>query len=779
MIRPLHRVFVISLSFSLLGSLAGTQTLRAQTQQGGLGDDRAPVAPTTRGMSVQESDPGSTSKLHPTMLRRLNDATDAGTVKAWVLFADKDIADRREYDAAVRTVASTYDPRAIERRRLRRARPELFDEQDLPVPEHYLDQVAASGAELRVVSRWVNGVSVVGTRAQFERIAELSFVRIIQPVRRGRKILPKQVVDLPAPVLPRGGVSQTASGSFYGESEEQLAQLNLINVHNDGYTGAGVVVGILDTGFQRSHSAFNDPTHPLSVIAEYDFIDDDPDTSIEPGDPDSQHRHGTLILGTLGAYEPGGLVGAAYDASFILCKTEDTTDEYPGEEDNYVAGLEFIEANGGDLATSSLSYSDWYTGSDYDGLTAVTTIAVNTATANGLHCCTAAGNGGHDDDPATARLGAPADAFQVLTCGAVDATGTTASFSSDGPTADGRVKPEVLARGVNTRTVSPSNDVDYAGAGGTSLSTPLVAGVVACLVQARPEWTVDQLRSHLLETSDYYVANGTFDPTFVRGYGVVNAAAALGGLDCNGNGIPDDQDIADQTSTDDDGNGVPDECECAAVSDPPGQPSPVVLKNRYLSITPANAGEQTALRITPIELPPGYESLRGEHWWVDTPQDISEKSGSSGSVPPTFVGAALTCDPVYLDWGATGTLHVYGEVLVPEGTYEVRAIHQSCFTGANNNYSAAVIFDASLWGDIVSDCSVTPCGPPDGDADFDDISALVDKFRNLLHAPVKARADIAPRLPDRVVDFIDIAWAVDAFRGPPYSFPPPEPCPQR
>jgi subtilisin family serine protease len=189
----------------------------------------------------------------------------------------------------------------------------------------------------------------------------------------------------------------------------------------------------------------------------------------------------------------------------------------------------------------------------------VTTIAVNMATANGVHCCTAAMNDGHDNDPSTSHIGAPADAFQVITCGAVWDTGDIVSFSSDGPTADGRVKPEVLAQGAYTATVDPDNDDSYLLVSGTSLSTPLVAGAVACLIQAHPAWTVDELRNMLTHTASDFVTNGTYDPLFIRGYGIVDAYAAS--LDCNENGVPDATDLADGTSTDVNGNGLPDECE--------------------------------------------------------------------------------------------------------------------------------------------------------------------------------------------------------------------------
>jgi len=473
-----------------------------------------------------QTDPGE--KLHPSLSRLLGDSEQP--VKAWVFFADKGIGSGPQYQAAIEQVASTYNPRAIQRRMLRgpvaQGRGPLFDRRDLPVAQAYIDAVIATGATLRVTSRWLNAVSVYATAEQFDSIAALVFVTKLQPVARSRR---PEIRNL----------RETGDGPFsgqrtgdertidYGAATAQLNQINLPALHDAGHTGEGVIIGILDTGFHRSHEAFTNLAHPLNVIAEYDFVDNDGNTDIESGDPASQHNHGTMILGVLGAYMPGELVGGAYDASFILAKTEDTTGEYQAEEDNYVAGLEFIEANGADMETSSLGYIDWYTQADLDGMTAVTTIAVNISTSLGVHHCNAAGNEYHDSDPGTSSLIAPSDGFQVITCGAVDSSGSIAWFSSDGPTADGRVKPEVLARGVSTHTVSPSSDTSYTTADGTSLSTPLVACAVGCLIQAKPWWTVDQMREHLFETADYYMSHGTHDPLYVYGYGIIDAMGAF------------------------------------------------------------------------------------------------------------------------------------------------------------------------------------------------------------------------------------------------------------
>jgi subtilisin family serine protease len=195
--------------------------------------------------------------------------------------------------------------------------------------------------------------------------------------------------------------------------------------------------------------------------------------------------------------------------------------------------------------------------------TAVTTIAVNVATTNGVPVCSAAGNEGHDDNPNTSHLIAPADSFQGIAVGAVMGHGAgVAGFSSDGPTADGRVKPELLAKGAGVYTVSPSNPTRYVQISGTSASTPIVASAVACLLQAHPTWTVDRLREQLLYSALYYRTNRTFDPNYVRGYGLINALRAYEFVDCNHNTVNDPLDIVEGTSLDENGNGIPDECEC-------------------------------------------------------------------------------------------------------------------------------------------------------------------------------------------------------------------------
>lgn len=437
------------------------------------------------------------------------------TAKVWVFLSDKGPAERQA--RRMEHLNGAYPSRAVERRRLRRTSPGLFDERDVPVDPEYVCGIAEAGVTIHVESAWVNAVSVTASATQACELACLPFVARIEPVRRGA---PQEAV----PLRPAKLRDHSTARGFYGLSEAQLAQIGITGLHARGYTGQGVVIGVLDTGYALTHAAYTNPAHPIQVIAERDFINNDNETGIEFGDPESQHFHGTAVLGAIAAYKPGDLVGGAYDAAFVLAKTEDVTQEVPAEEDNYVAGLQFAELHGADVVTSSLGYIDWYDWYDLDGQTAVTSIAVNVASANGVVCVTGAGNRARDND--LPSLMAPGDAFEVLTCGAARANGDITDFSSNGPTADGRVKPEVLALGEDVSTVDPDFADAYRQFDGTSMATPLVASAAALIIQAHPTWTVQQIRMRLFVTASYYRTHGTFDPEYARGYGVINASDA-------------------------------------------------------------------------------------------------------------------------------------------------------------------------------------------------------------------------------------------------------------
>ena len=477
----------------------------------------------------------------------------SGISRWWVYLKDRGLT-AEQIPAALLQEEQSLPERTRQRRAARRTAPGIVDDRDLPVALSYVQAIEQTGARVRHESRWLNAVSVLATEDVLGRIRALPFVQRVQPVRGARR-------DPADALVPGTGTGSPATEMpDHGLAHDQLAMIGVTDLHAAGLTGAGVVIGVLDTGFVTSHTAFQHPERPLRVRAAYDFVDDDPDPGFQVGDFPTQHEHGTIILGTMGAYAPGTYVGGAYDAEFVLAKTENAACEIPAEEDDYVAGLEFAERNGADVVTSSLSYSNWYTQADMDGQTAVTSIAVTLAAINGVHCVTGAGNRGHDADPTTSHLGAPADGFRVVSVGATSLEGGAAGFSSDGPTADGRVKPELMALGVQAWSVHPNLNGAYATFNGTSMSTPQITSALACLVQAHPDWTVDELRTHLMATGSVYRATGTFDPLYVNGFGLPSGLAAEAG-DCDASGVRDRIEIEAGLRPDCDRNNVPDACD--------------------------------------------------------------------------------------------------------------------------------------------------------------------------------------------------------------------------
>ena len=267
----------------------------------------------------------------------------------WVFFRDKgplEAGPSRELALLARE--AQLPPRTLERRR--RARGDRgVDGRDLPLAASYVAEVEATGATIRVQSRWLNAVSVEATPSQQAALASLAAVDRVEPVRQRHRVEEPPLQTVP-PIA-------TGGDALFGLSTAQLELIGADVLQRDcGLTGAGVVVGVQDTGFDLSHQAFAG----LNVLAAHDFINDDDVVANEPGDPGAQTSHGTLVLGTLAGSDPGTFMGVAPGIDLILSKTERADAEVPAEEDYYVAGLEWIELQGADLFTASLGYSDWY-----------------------------------------------------------------------------------------------------------------------------------------------------------------------------------------------------------------------------------------------------------------------------------------------------------------------------------------------------------------------------------------------------------------------------------
>lgn len=462
-------------------------------------------------------------RLGPLLQRALADPGGAarqadGTYTVWVYFTDKGLAPAAEA-AALAAVERQAPARTLQRRaKVRPAGREVVDTRDLPVAPAYLQAIRGQGAGLRRQSRWLNAASCDADARQIAAVSALPFVAKVELLAKFRRVepAPTPAERTRTDAARREALSQAAGRADldYGGSLLELAQINVPPVHDLGINGQGVVLGMLDTGWKLTHEAFAQ----LEVLAAYDFVNDDPIVADEPGDYPGQHYHGTITLSTIAGYRPGALIGPAFGASVILAKTEDISQEVPIEEDWWVAGLEWVEWLGADVVSSSLGYYDWYTFADLDGNTAVTTIAADLAVDRGVVVVNSAGN---------ARWGfghiiAPADGHGVIAVGAVASDGAIASFSSPGPTYDGRIKPDVVALGVSNHVVSITDDQGYGTASGTSLSCPLAAGVAALVLARAPGLTPLQVREAMRQTADRALA-----PDNDYGWGLLDALAAV------------------------------------------------------------------------------------------------------------------------------------------------------------------------------------------------------------------------------------------------------------
>ena len=394
-----------------------------------------------------------------------------------------------------------------------------IDSLDYAVSPVYMDSLEALGVHIYHCSRWMNGASIETDSNTIQRIAQWPFVDTIYLTRQRGESAPQNagVFGDPAEAIRRRG-EEAKGEEAKGEettwlSYPQTEQLQLHLLHEAGFHGQGITMAIVDGGFQNvdTLSAFDAVREQILGI--YDMTDDDDSVTGTTG------NHGVKCFSTIAAITPD-YQGAATAANYYLIRSEEHKTESPKEMDNWVAAIELADSLGVDILSSSLGYAmfddDLQTLSyaNMDGQTTRCSRAANIAAEKGMLVIVAAGNEGNK---AWHYISAPADADNILTVGAVNIHDSIAAFSSWGPTADGRVKPEVCATGSQTALINPTNNSVIYG-NGTSFACPIIAGMAACLWSAMPHATNMEIRERIIQSADRYT-----QPHEQYGYGIPNA----------------------------------------------------------------------------------------------------------------------------------------------------------------------------------------------------------------------------------------------------------------
>jgi subtilisin family serine protease len=434
------------------------------------------------------------------------------TITLFVYFKDKGI----NIDEKLAAAKSSLSKRALQRRTVNRGANNVVSYNDIPIEPVYLELVSKQAAKVRHSLKALNAISIEATPEAIANILKYDFVAKIDLVKQLKRTPgPQEIIPKAQPKSMTGNKELLLD---YGNSFTQNDQINVPTVHDMGYTGNGVVIAVFDSGFNRlSHESFSQ----ITIADTWDFVNDDSD--VGDGADMGSGSHGTYTLSTIGGFSEGNLIGPAYGATYYLAKTENNESELHVEEDNWCAAAEWADTNGAQIISSSLGYTDFDSGTDYtfadmDGETTIVTLCADLAAENGIVVVNSAGNSG----PGEGTLGAPSDGNHVIGVGAVTSSGGLSSFSSMGPSSDGRVKPDVAAMGSSVLVASASSDSVYTNVNGTSFSCPLTAGVAALVLESNPNLSAEQVRDILRNTAD---RNSNPDTSF--GYGIINALAAV------------------------------------------------------------------------------------------------------------------------------------------------------------------------------------------------------------------------------------------------------------
>lgn len=400
---------------------------------------------------------------------------------------------------------------------------------DIPVNETYLQAITNAGAQIAAVSRWFNTAAVwIQNPNIIPGLQALPFVSAVVPMSgssgntankvnlKSKPFFDNEIYDLP--LVQHSSKTLLNDYYNYGSADNQIQMINGKLLHNQGYRGQGIAIAVLDAGFSNVDiiPAFDSLRAHGRILGTRDFV--------LPGNNVYQsfmHPHGTMVLSTMGAQLPGLMVGTAPEASYWLLRTEDANgppgnSEYLMEEYFWIAGAEFADSVGVWVINSSLGYYEFddssqnHTYEDMDGNSTPITLGADRAAGKGIFVVNSAGNEGSS---AWQYIIAPSDGNQVMAVGAVNASGNYAGFSSIGPSADGRVKPDIAAQGSGTAFVGSNGNVSSGS--GTSFSSPVLAGMAACLWQTNMNVNRMQVYEAIVQSGSQYQ-----NPDYLLGYGI-------------------------------------------------------------------------------------------------------------------------------------------------------------------------------------------------------------------------------------------------------------------
>jgi len=423
---------------------------------------------------------------------------------AWVYLTDKlDVA------SAIANPITILTQKAIDRKTKHSV---VIDSKDVPVNEAYISTLKGeTGITVMAKSKWFNAVHVRGTAANINNLTALGFVDYVDFADNG---LDAKRISYPKDKFE---IENRRVVFNYGSTQNQVEMINADNLHVADYTGTGVTVAVIDAGFSNVNSMapFSRLRNAGNLMGGYDFVDRTSNIYAS-----TSSDHGVKVLSCMAGYVLNQFVGTAPDATYYLFRTEDAASENPVEESYWVEAAERADSLGVDIINTSLGYKGYdnsnysHVSADLNGNTTYITKGANIAFDKGLMLVNSAGNAGFSG------VNAPADAAGVFTIAAVDSNGDYAWFSSVGNGTQPTPKPDVAARGDNTFVIG-SNGVIVQN-DGTSFSSPVMAGGIACLMQALPNMTNSEIMQLARDSGSQSASHD-----FFIGYGIPDLQSAL------------------------------------------------------------------------------------------------------------------------------------------------------------------------------------------------------------------------------------------------------------